>query len=177
MTTHYDRDILIDYLHGELDPGSDAAVLAHLEGCAACSAVHDEEAALGEALRVAARTAELEFPSMVKARVWDAVRREQPSWLDRLRAWGPRLAVPVAAAIALGAYLGAPAWRHAGQPAGIEAAYFLDAHNAELQQNPFGPGATPTVYTSDSQDRASSAASYIDTADAATLDDASGAFN
>lgn len=177
MTTHYDRDTLIDYLHGELDPGSDAAVLAHLESCAACSAAHDEEAALGEGLRAAAHAGELEFPSMIKARVWDAVRREQPSWLDRLRPWGPRVAVPVAAAIALGAYLGAPAWRNSAQPAGIEAAYFLDAHNAELQQNPFGPGTNPTVYTSDSQDRASSAASYIDTADAATLDDASGAFN
>jgi len=177
MTTHYDRDTLIDYLHGELDPGSDAAVLAHLESCAACSAASDEEAALGEALRAAARTGELEFPSMVKARVWDAVRREQPSWLERLRPWGPRLALPVAAAVALAAYLGGPVWHNAGQPAGIEAAYFLDEHNAELQQNPFGPGATPTVYTHDAQGRSSSAASYIDTADAATLDDASGDFN
>lgn len=177
MTTHYDRETLIDYLHGELDPGSDAAVLAHLEACAACSAVHDEEASLGEALRGAARAGELELPSMVKARVWDAVRHAQPSWLDRLRAWGPRVAVPVAAAIALGAYLGAPVWRNPGQPAGIEAGYFLDEHNAELQQNPFGPGANPAIYASDAQGRASSAASYIDTADAATLDDASGAFN
>jgi anti-sigma factor RsiW len=177
MTTHYDRETLIDYLHGELDPGSDAAVLAHLERCAACSALHDEEAALGESLRAAARAGELEFPSMVKARVWDAVRHEQPSWLERLRGWGPRLAVPLAAAIALGAYLGAPVWRNAAPAAGIEAAFLLDEHNAEVQQNPFGPGANPAIYTSDAQGRASSAASYIDTADAATLDDASGAFN
>ncbi|HEX3465741.1 MAG TPA: zf-HC2 domain-containing protein [Candidatus Elarobacter sp.] len=176
MTSHYDRDILIDYLHGELDPASDAAVLAHLEACADCTAMHDEEASLGEALRAAARAEQLEFPSMVKARVWDAVRHEQPSWLDRLRAWGPRLAVPVAAAIALGAYLGAPVWRNPAQPAGIEAAYFLDEHNAEQQQNPFGPGAGPAVYATDAQGRPSSAASYIDTADAAILDDASGAF-
>ena len=62
--------------------------------------------------------------------------------------------------------------------AGVNASFYLDEHNAQAQQNPFGPGASPAVYTSEAQDRAnaaSSAASYIDTADAATLDDASGA--
>src|ERR1700682_3815996 len=135
MTTHYDRETLIDYLHRALHEDADAAVFAHLEACTACTAVHDEEAALGEALPAAARAAELEFPSMVRARVWDAIRNEKPSWVERLRAWGPRLAVPVAAAIALAAYLGAPVWRHPVQAAGVEAAYYLDAHNAEAQQN------------------------------------------
>ena len=175
MTTpHYDRENLIDYLHGALEPDADAAVFAHLESCTACDAVHAEEAAFGEALRSAARAEELEFPSLVKARVWDAIRHEKPSWLEHLRAWGPRLAVPVAAAIALGAYLGAPVWRNSLQPIGVTAGYYLDEHNAEAQQNPFGPGMTPAVYT-DSQDRGSSAAAYIDTADAATLDGADGA--
>jgi len=42
---------------------------------------------------------ELEFPSLIKARVWDAVRHEQPSWRTRLLAgWGARLALPLAAA-------------------------------------------------------------------------------
>jgi anti-sigma factor RsiW len=177
MTTHYDRETLIDYLHGALSETADAAVFAHLEHCSDCTRVYDEEAALGEALRAAARAETLEFPSMVKARVWDAVRHQQPSWLERLRAWGPRLAVPVAAAIALAAYLGAPIVRHPAQPAGIAATLLLDEHDAEAQQNPFGPGVAPAVYT-DSTDRASSsaAAQYIDTADAATLDDASGDF-
>jgi anti-sigma factor RsiW len=175
MTTpHYDRDTLIDYLHGALEPDADAVVFAHLEACTTCEAVHSEEAALGEALRAAARADEREFPSLVKARVWDALRHQQPSWLDRLRAWGPRLAVPVAAVIALGAYLGTPVWRQSMQPIGVAAAFYLDEHNAEAQQNPFGPGVAPAVYT-DSQDRGSSAAAYIDTADAATLDDADGA--
>jgi anti-sigma factor RsiW len=175
MTTpHYDPEILIDYLHGALEPDADAAVFAHLESCTACEALHADEAAFGETLRTAARAGELEFPSLVKARVWDAIRHEQPSWLDRLRAWGPRLAVPVAAAIALGAYLGAPVWRSSLQPIGVTAAYYLDEHNAEAQQNPFGPGIAPAVYT-DNQDRGSTAAAYIDTADAATLDGADGA--
>ncbi|HEX3452492.1 MAG TPA: hypothetical protein VHS26_04260, partial [Solirubrobacteraceae bacterium] len=152
----------------------------HLESCTGCNALYDEEAALGEALRAGARTEELEFPSMVKAKVWDAVRREKPSWSARLLSgWGPRVAVPVAAVLAIAAYLGTPYLRQPVQAAGIEAAYFLDEHNAEAQQNPFGPGAAPAVYTSDSQasgGAASSAASYIDTADAATLVDADGAF-
>jgi anti-sigma factor RsiW len=178
MTTHYDRETLIDYLHGALTPRADAGVFAHLESCTACNAVYDEEAALGETLRSAARGEELELPSLVKARVWDAVRRESPSWVQRLRtSWGPRIAVPVAAAVALGLYLG-PFRPTPPVVAGVNASYLLDEHNAQAQQNPFGPGASPAVYTSDTQDRgnaASSAASYIDTADAATLDDASGA--
>ena len=77
MTTHYDRETLIDYLHGALTPEADAALFAHLETCASCNATYDEEAALGEALRRAARTEELEFPSMIKAKVWDAVRHQE----------------------------------------------------------------------------------------------------
>ncbi|MEA2784410.1 MAG: hypothetical protein QOF71_514 [Candidatus Eremiobacteraeota bacterium] len=179
MTQHYERESLIDYLHGALTPQADAAVFAHLAACGACNALYDEEASLGEMLRNAAHAEELELPSLVKARVWDAVRHETPSWAQRLRvSWGPRIAVPVAAALAIAAYLG-PTFRHP-QPvaAGVNANYFLDEHNAQAQQNPFGPGASPAVYTSDTQDRGSAtstAASYIDTADAATLDDASGA--
>ena len=178
MTTHYDRETLIDYLHGALTPDADASAFAHLRGCAACNGVYDEEAALGEALRAAARAEELELPSLVKARVWDALRREKPSWTERLRTiWGPRVAVPVAAAVALAAYFGTPYWTRPPAP-GIEAAFYLDEHNAQTQQNPFGPGASPAIYSADPQDRssASSAASYIDTADAATLADAAGAY-
>ncbi len=119
-----------------------------MEACPACRALHDEEAGLGEALRAAARAEELEFPSMVKARVWDAVRREQPSWRSRLLAgWGPRLALPLAAAVALVAYLGGPIVRHGavGTP-GVAAAYYLDEHNAEVQTNPLGPGIAPAAY-------------------------------
>jgi anti-sigma factor RsiW len=180
MTNHYDRETLIDYLHGALTPQADAGVFAHLADCPDCNAVFDEEAALGEVLRGAARAEELELPSMVKARVWDAVRHESPSWVERLRSsWGPRIAVPVAAAIAIAAYVGPIVNHPAPAAAGLNASYFLDEHNAQAQQNPFGPGASPAVYSADAQDRgsaaSSAASSYIDTADAATLDDASGA--
>jgi anti-sigma factor RsiW len=178
MNTHYDRETLIDYLHGALAPEADAGLFIHLQACTECNAVYDEEAALGDALRFAACTEELEFPSMIKAKVWDTIRRDKPSWIDVLRAgWLPRVAAPVAAVVLLAGYLGLPSIIHSGQVTpGVDAAYFLDVHNAEVQQNPFGPGVGPATYTSDTQDRGtSSAASYIDAADAATLDDADAA--
>lgn len=178
MTTHYDRDTLIDYLHGALKPATDAAVFAHLEsGCDRCQLVLDEESGLTEMLRRAAAASELEFPAMVKARVWDAVRHEQPSIFDRIRSrWGPAIAVPVAAAVALAAYLGTPVLRGGNAASGITASYYLDEHNAEAMQNPLGPNVGPAVYSPDTATNSNStAASYIDTADAATLDSADGA--
>jgi anti-sigma factor RsiW len=174
MNTHYDLDTLIDYLHGALTPEADAGVFAHLHACTDCNAVYDEEAALGEALRSAARADELEFPSMIKARVWDAVRREKPSWIQLLRAgWAPKVAVPVAAVVILAGYLGLPPIIQGSQGPAVDASYFLDEHNAQVQQNPFGPGLAPAVYSTDAQDRGTSSAdSYIDAADAATLPDA-----
>ncbi len=177
MSNHFDRDTIIDYVHRELTPEADAAVFEHLEACAACRALEDEEAALGETLRVLARRSELELPSMVKARVWDAVRREKPSFIERLRAsWAPRLAVPIAAAVIAGIYFGVPVF-HAQQPnPGVLASFYLDEHNAEVQQNPLGPGVSPAVYGAAAERPGSSAASYIETADAASLDDAVGAY-
>lgn len=176
MTSHYDRDTLIDYLHGALDADADARVFAHLNACAACRTVHDEEAAIGELLRSAARAEERELPSMVKARVWDAVRRERPAFGQRLLSgWGPRLALPVAAALALFAYLGVPVLRAPQAPAGISAMYYLDEHNAEVR-SPLGQGVSPAVYGPDqTTTTGAAAAAYIDTADAATLDSADGA--
>lgn len=176
MTSHYDRDTLIDYLHGALDADADARVFAHLETCAECRAARDEEAAIGELLRAAANAEERELPSMVKARVWDAVRRERPSFGQRLlTGWGPRLALPVAAALALVAYLGVPVMRAPQAPAGISAAFYLDEHNATVR-NPLGQGVSPAVYGPEqSSANGAAAAAYIDTADAATLDSADGA--
>jgi predicted anti-sigma-YlaC factor YlaD len=177
MTSHLDRETLVDYLHGALEPETDAAVFAHLEACAPCRVLREEEAALGEALRRAARGGELELPSLVRARVWDAVRRERPSPSIRLLTWwGPRLAVPVALATALAAYLGVPAIRSGSLDAPrITASYFLDEHSAVAQTNPLGPGVAPTVFGPEvSTTPSSTAAGYIDTADAATLDDADG---
>ena len=175
MNTHYDRDTLIDYLHGSLEPETDAAIFAHLEGCAECHAARNEETAIADALRALARETELELPLMVKAWVWDAVRHAKPTFIDRLRSrWGPAIAVPLAAALALAAYLGTPIVRNQSAVPGVTASYYLDEHNAEATQNPLGPSLVPAIYTT-TDTSASNAASYIDTADAATLDDADAA--
>jgi predicted anti-sigma-YlaC factor YlaD len=174
MTPHYDRETLIDYQHGALDPDADAAVFAHLEQCAACDALHDDEATFGEHLRALARADERDLPAMVKARVWEAVRTERPSWIARLQPrWGPALAVPLAAMFILGLYFGTPIFR--GAVPGVSASYYLDEHTAESQDNPLGPGAGPGIYEMTTDRSTTSTATYIDTADAATLDDADGA--
>jgi len=174
MNPHYSSETLSDYLHRALSPAADSAVLTHLDACGECRRRFEDEAALGDALRAAARAEEREFPSMVKARVWDAVRRERPTLLDRLRSrWATAFAVPVAAMIALALYFGTPILQSSG-PATVTASYYLDEHNAQTTQNPLGPSVSPAVYTTEGSAPAS-AASYIDTADAATLDDAAGA--
>jgi hypothetical protein len=46
------------------------------------------------------------------------------------------LALPVAAAIAVFAYVGVPVMRGSGQPAGVAATYLLEEHAAMASDNP-----------------------------------------
>ena len=137
---HYDADTLDDYLHGALGPERDATIHAHLEACAPCCALYDEAAQVRDWMRAAARAEEREFPSMIKARVWEAVRDLAPppaTLAERLRAlWRPMIAVPVAAAIAVFAYVGIPGVHGNGQPAGVAAPYLLEEHAALASDNP-----------------------------------------
>jgi predicted anti-sigma-YlaC factor YlaD len=135
---HYDADILADYLHGEIAPEADAAVHAHLEACAGCRAVYDEAASVRDWLRAAARAEEQEFPATIKARVWETVRAAEPTLLDRLRAaFRPAIALPLAAAIAVFAYVGVPAFHAKGNgPAAIAATMLLEEHAAVAADNP-----------------------------------------
>jgi len=135
---HYNADILDDYLHGALGPERDATIHAHLETCAACSALYDEAAAVRDWLRRAARAEEREFPSIVKARVWESIRTAPapPSLADRLRSlWRPMIALPVGAALGAFIYLGVPGV-HGSQPAGVAATYLLEEHAAVASENP-----------------------------------------
>jgi len=136
---HYNDDTLEDYLHGELGPERDATIHAHLETCAPCRARYEDIASLRDLLRSSARAAELEFPSIIKARVWEAVR-SAPAPLtlaDRLRSfWRPMIAVPVAAAIAVFANMGIPAVHGTSGPAGVAATYLLEEHAALASDNP-----------------------------------------
>ena len=135
---HYDADTLADYLHGEIGPEADAAIHAHLDACVACRALYDETASVRDWLRAAARADEREFPSLIKARVWEAVRSAEPTFLDRLRAAvRPAIALPIAAAIAVFAYVGAPAIHLPGSaPAGVAATTLLEEHAAVASDNP-----------------------------------------
>jgi anti-sigma factor RsiW len=133
---HYDIDTLDDYLRGELDAARDAAVHAHLDACDACRASYEDAASVRDWLRAAAAAEEREFPSMIKARVWETVRAAAPSPFDRLRAgWRTWVAVPVAAVLALALSIGLPAL-HGTAQGGIAATDLLVEHAAQMSDNP-----------------------------------------
>jgi anti-sigma factor RsiW len=135
---HHTSETLEDYLCGELGPERDAIVHAHLEGCADCRGLCDDAAGLRDWLRTAAAAEELPFPSIIKARVWEAVRETQPTWFDRVRAvWRPMFAVPAAAVLALFVYVGVPLVHNANAPAaGVAASYLMEEHAAVASENP-----------------------------------------
>ena len=165
---HYEVEILEDYLQGELGPERDAVIYAHLESCAPCRATCDSAAALRDWLQSAARAEEREFPSMIKARVWEAVRAQTPGPFERLRAlWRPWAAVPLAAMLALVAYVGVPAVQHAGSPAGVAATYLLEEHAAATSVNPL---ADRGLIVPASMNGSAPAAGIIEAADATSAD-------
>jgi predicted anti-sigma-YlaC factor YlaD len=135
---HYDAETLADYLHGEIGPEADAAIHTHLDACADCRALYDEAASVRDWLRAAARAGEREFPATIKARVWEAVRSTAPTFLERLRAaFRPAVALPLAAALAVFAYVGVPAIHLPGSPpAGVAATTLLEEHAALASDNP-----------------------------------------
>jgi anti-sigma factor RsiW len=142
---HATTEQLIDYLHGELDPARDAALLAHLESCGVCRARHEDEARIAEALRSHARASERELPPGVVARIWEQLekppKRSPIAWLLR-----PALALPLAAALVFAAFFG---YVHTGQTS-IDAAYYLDDHDALVGTVPFGEGnVVPTSLMND----------------------------
>jgi predicted anti-sigma-YlaC factor YlaD len=146
MMDHLNNDLLIDYLHRHLRLEDEALVHAHLETCAACRSEYDAEAALGEALRAAARDEELEFPSIIAAEIWQQVRDARPAWHTRLAAlFKPAIAVPVAAAAVVALYFATPLAQNATGPAKhISARYYLEEHAAQQASNPLGER-TPTA--------------------------------
>lgn len=135
MDLHYNTETLIDYVHGALDPQTDAAVFTHLSSCGQCRAAYQTEVELGETLRRAARESELEMPTDLVARIRMATRAEAPrgiaAWLSvRRAAW----ALPAAAALALALWYGGNELRSSGTPAAsIDALYYLEAHDAQTR--------------------------------------------
>lgn len=137
MINHISSDLLIDFVHHELTPGDDALVHAHLAECAECRCEYERESAFTDMLRAAAAAEETEMPSLVAARVWEAVRSARPSpfaWLAVLLR--PAFAVPMAAALAVGLFFAFPL-SHSGSVPTIDATYYLEQHAAQQAENPF----------------------------------------
>jgi len=158
MTSHPSQEQFIDYLHGELASGEDAALLLHLEGCASCRESYQDEARLSEALRGYARVSERELPPGVRASIWSAIESSQrePSWTQRLAGWlRPAVAIPVAAALVIAAFAGYGSTLHRGGTT-IDAGYYLDDHAALTSAVPFNEGTiVPTaLFTTENADGA-----------------------
>jgi len=166
MTMHYDHETIDDYLHGELDEARDAAVHAHLDTCPACQAAYDETATLRDWIRTAAAADERDFPSPIKAYVWERLRDAKPGPLAFLRTgWRPWLAVPVAAALVFAAYVERPAV-HAPAP-GIAASDLLLEHDAQMADNPLADhGIVIPASTLDSSQPTSTLIEAVDTSSA-----------
>ena len=171
--THYSEEILIDYIHGEVSATEDARIHAHMEACEPCRATFDAQAAIGDLLRASARENEREFPSTIKARVWEAVRNERPSLADRLRGLlQPAIAVPIVALLAVAAYLGVPSVHELGSHGPtVAAAFYLEEHAAEGQDNPLADRTNVNATFATDRAAAPTAIPLIDAADAATLPD------
>ncbi|MHB8148295.1 MAG: anti-sigma factor family protein [Vulcanimicrobiaceae bacterium] len=151
---HFNDNDFIDYLHGELSPGRDAAMLAHLDACATCRSAYDEEARLGEMLRAHATRSERELPYGLTADVWKRIERESesPQWAKRLLALlRPAIAIPVAAAVVLAAYFGVTTLERGPARPSIDAAYYLNDHAALTRTVPFSEGGSvvPSTLASD----------------------------
>jgi len=140
MDRHYDSETLTDYLHGALDPETDAAIFAHLGVCEACRTAYNAEVALGEALRNAAQGEALDFPTDLVARIRLATREEAGAskiarWFRSRRvAWAT---LPAAAAVALALWFGGNELRQqSAPPAEIDASYYFEAHDAQTRSIP-----------------------------------------
>jgi anti-sigma factor RsiW len=139
MNQHLTQVHLIDYLHHALAPEDDAAVFAHLQGCAECQVLVREETALTEALQRQAAAEERDLPSGVEATIWARVDdlSAPATFGDRLRAWlRPAVLVPIAAVLVLALFFAPQVLRRA--PQSIDAAYYLDDHAAVNGTIPFG---------------------------------------
>ena len=149
---HLSADQLSDFVHGELSPAADALAHAHLADCGVCRSEYDAEISLGEALRAAARHEELEFPSIIKAVVWERIREMPPSPMARLTSWfRPLMAVPVAAALALGIWFASPYAPHGVHPT-VDASYYLEAHAAQSNGSLLAEPASSSVLETSMED-------------------------
>jgi anti-sigma factor RsiW len=139
---HVNPERLVEYLHGELPPGEDADVHAHLAGCAECTAAYEAEAALTDLIRRHARAEERELPPGIVASIREAVAAAPEPWWARFAASLRPVAIgsAIAAGILVGAFLSLRTWHSHAQASTIDAAYYLDDHAAMAASTPFDEG-------------------------------------
>ncbi|HTV72512.1 MAG TPA: hypothetical protein VME66_02255 [Candidatus Acidoferrales bacterium] len=145
MTPHLQPQAITDYVHGALPPAQDALAYAHIHVCGSCRAEVELERALTDLLREDAAREEREFPSLIKAAVWQTIRDAKPTPLARLKAFlRPAIAVPVATALLVGALILGPVGHLARGPVPtIDASFYLDEHDAQQAPNPLAERTTP----------------------------------
>jgi len=102
MTCNLCRELLTDYIHGELDPARDAAVHGHIQSCVDCRNEWQAEVELTESIR-GAMGEERDLPMAVVVGVRHAMRGQTaPGMLEKLRAaLRPAILGPAAAAVLL----------------------------------------------------------------------------
>ncbi len=148
--THLTHEQLVDYLHGELAAGDDAAVHAHLAGCVPCSQAHEAEVSLSDVLRAHARAEERELPPSVIAGIRTATERKPLAsslWHRLSEGFRPVVLLPAAAALALVLYVGMTAMHRRPVAPTIDAAAYLENHTALTATTPFSGESTiaPTL--------------------------------
>lgn len=147
---HLNIDTLIDYQRGELAPGDDAAVLAHLEACADCTRRLNAESVLVELLRADARATERELPLGMRSAIMARIASLAPTPWERIAGWlRPIVVVPAAVAVAAAAFVVVlPLTQHpAQQPAGVPVSYYLEEHAAHAQENPIADRSAAVMMT------------------------------
>ncbi len=139
---HVPPEILVEYLHGELPAGEDAAVHAHLAECRECSDAYESEASLTELIRGHYRAQERDLPQGVVVCIRDAVAASHVPWWRRLTDSLRPLAVgtAIAAGLLFGTFLSLRGWHSHAQASTIDAAYYLDDHSSLATTMPFGEG-------------------------------------
>ncbi|MBV8148834.1 MAG: zf-HC2 domain-containing protein [Candidatus Eremiobacteraeota bacterium] len=142
---HPSSEKLIDYVHGELSPREDAAVHAHLAGCAGCSEAHADEVRLGELLREQARAEERELPPGFAARiVATATSAPAPArWWRPATLFRPAFALPAAAMLAIALYLSFAVFNNGpAKTTTVDASYYIESHAALATDMPFAENAS-----------------------------------
>ncbi|MBV9233539.1 MAG: zf-HC2 domain-containing protein [Candidatus Eremiobacteraeota bacterium] len=159
---HATADQLVDYIHGELPPGEDAWVHAHLRECASCERAYDAEASLTAQLRELAATQERELPDDYARRVLRAAQRPERwgGWAALSAFARPLIAVPAAACVAALLYFGVADRWGAGKLHAVNALSYVHHHTAVTAAGPFSDDTpVPAVLTAEATAKDSADAS------------------